>query len=54
MPEPPAELGERIYARARLAGEFRLRSGAVSDEYVDKYFTMSQFQQGYATGPVGP
>jgi orotate phosphoribosyltransferase len=37
MPGPPAELGERIYARARLTGEFRLRSGAVSDEYFDKY-----------------
>jgi orotate phosphoribosyltransferase len=37
MPGPPAELGERIYARARLRGEFRLRSGAVSDEYFDKY-----------------
>jgi len=37
MPGPIAELGERIYARARLTGEFRLRSGAVSDEYFDKY-----------------
>jgi orotate phosphoribosyltransferase len=37
MPGPPAELGERIYARARLTGEFRLRSGAVSGEYFDKY-----------------
>jgi orotate phosphoribosyltransferase len=32
-----APLGERIYARARLTGEFRLRSGAVSNEYFDKY-----------------
>jgi hypothetical protein len=30
-------LGERIYKRARLAGEFRLRSGATSSEYFDKY-----------------
>jgi orotate phosphoribosyltransferase len=37
MPRPPAELGERIYARARLTGEFRLRSGAVTEEYFDKY-----------------
>jgi orotate phosphoribosyltransferase len=32
-----APLGERIYARARLTGEFRLRSGAASSEYFDKY-----------------
>lgn len=31
------QLGERIYARARLTGEFRLRSGATSSEYFDKY-----------------
>jgi orotate phosphoribosyltransferase len=31
------ELGDRIYARARLTGEFRLRSGATSSEYFDKY-----------------
>jgi orotate phosphoribosyltransferase len=31
------ELGERIYGRARLTGEFRLRSGATSSEYFDKY-----------------
>jgi orotate phosphoribosyltransferase len=37
MPEAAAELGERIYERARLTGEFRLRSGAVSSEYFDKY-----------------
>jgi orotate phosphoribosyltransferase len=40
-PEPrPAtnvDLARRIYERARLTGEFRLRSGAVSDEYFDKY-----------------
>jgi orotate phosphoribosyltransferase len=32
-----SELGERIYKRARLTGEFRLRSGATSSEYFDKY-----------------
>lgn len=37
MPGPPAELGARIYKCARLTGEFRLRSGAVSEEYFDKY-----------------
>jgi orotate phosphoribosyltransferase len=31
------ELGDRIYERARLTGEFRLRSGARSSEYFDKY-----------------
>lgn len=31
------ELGDRIYERARLTGEFRLRSGATSSEYFDKY-----------------
>jgi orotate phosphoribosyltransferase len=36
-----ALLGERIYARARLTGEFRLRSGAVSNEYFDKYLLES-------------
>jgi orotate phosphoribosyltransferase len=30
-------LGDRIYERARLTGEFRLRSGATSSEYFDKY-----------------
>jgi orotate phosphoribosyltransferase len=32
-----SELGDRIYGRARLMGEFRLRSGATSSEYFDKY-----------------
>jgi orotate phosphoribosyltransferase len=32
-----SELGDRIYKRARLTGEFRLRSGATSSEYFDKY-----------------
>jgi orotate phosphoribosyltransferase len=31
------ELAQRIDAVARLRGQFRLRSGAVSDEYFDKY-----------------
>jgi orotate phosphoribosyltransferase len=31
------ELGDRIYERARLTGEFCLRSGATSSEYFDKY-----------------
>ncbi len=30
-------LGDRIYERARLTGAFRLRSGATSSEYFDKY-----------------
>lgn len=30
-------LARRIYDRAHLTGEFRLRSGAVSGEYFDKY-----------------
>ncbi len=29
------DLARRIYACAHLTGEFRLRSGAVSDEYFD-------------------
>jgi orotate phosphoribosyltransferase len=36
------ELGERIYERAHLTGEFRLRSGAVSSEYVDKFMFESE------------
>lgn len=32
-----SELGDRIYKQARLTGEFRLRSGATSSEYFDKY-----------------
>jgi orotate phosphoribosyltransferase len=32
-----SELGDRIYERARVTGEFRLRSGATSSEYFDKY-----------------
>jgi orotate phosphoribosyltransferase len=31
------ELADRIYEHARLTGEFRLRSGATSNEYFDKY-----------------
>jgi orotate phosphoribosyltransferase len=30
-------LAARVYARAHLVGEFRLRSGVVSTEYFDKY-----------------
>lgn len=33
----PAGLARRIYDRAHLTGEFRLRSGVVSGEYFDKY-----------------
>jgi orotate phosphoribosyltransferase len=32
-----AALARRIYERVHLTGEFRLRSGAVSGEYFDKY-----------------
>jgi len=32
-----SRLARRIYERAHLTGEFRLRSGAVSQEYFDKY-----------------
>jgi orotate phosphoribosyltransferase len=32
-----ARLARRIYDRSHLTGEFRLRSGVVSDEYFDKY-----------------
>jgi orotate phosphoribosyltransferase len=31
------ELGRRIYDTAHLTGRFLLRSGAISDEYFDKY-----------------
>jgi orotate phosphoribosyltransferase len=31
------ELARTIYRRTHLTGEFRLRSGAISDEYFDKY-----------------
>jgi orotate phosphoribosyltransferase len=31
------DLARRVYAKAHLTGEFRLRSGAVSGEYFDKY-----------------
>lgn len=37
MSDSTVPLGERIYACARLTGEFRLRSGVVSNEYFDKY-----------------
>jgi orotate phosphoribosyltransferase len=32
-----AELAQRIYATSYLTGQFRLRSGALSHEYFDKY-----------------
>jgi orotate phosphoribosyltransferase len=32
-----ADLARRVYERAHLTGEFRLRSGATSAEYFDKY-----------------
>jgi len=32
-----ASLARRVHDRARLTGEFRLRSGATSSEYFDKY-----------------
>jgi orotate phosphoribosyltransferase len=31
------DLAQRIYQTARITGSFRLRSGATSDEYFDKY-----------------
>ena len=33
----PGSLAARVYQRAHLVGEFRLRSGATSREYFDKY-----------------
>jgi orotate phosphoribosyltransferase len=39
-----SELARRIYERSRLTGEFRLRSGAMSDEYFDKYLFESDPQ----------
>src|SRR3954454_18366450 len=32
-----SELAKRIHAASHLTGEFTLRSGAVSNEYFDKY-----------------
>jgi orotate phosphoribosyltransferase len=40
----PASLARRIYERSHLTGEFRLRSGAVSNEYFDKYLFESDPQ----------
>lgn len=37
MPSPAAELARRVYQRSFLTGEFTLRSGARSTQYVDKY-----------------
>lgn len=39
-----SQLGGRIYERARLTGEFHLRSGATSSEYFDKYLFESDPQ----------
>jgi orotate phosphoribosyltransferase len=36
-----APLARRIYDRSHLTGEFRLRSGATSNEYFDKYLLES-------------
>jgi len=44
MPGSAGELARRIYERSRLTGEFRLRSGAMSDEYFDKYLFESDPQ----------
>jgi len=32
-----AELGKRVYAASHVTGRFKLRSGAYSDQYFDKY-----------------
>ena len=37
MPEDVTALAQEVDARCRLTGEFRLRSGTVSQEYFDKY-----------------
>jgi orotate phosphoribosyltransferase len=37
LPSDRLALARRVYERSRLTGEFRLRSGAVSGEYFDKY-----------------
>jgi orotate phosphoribosyltransferase len=37
MPDADDDLARRIHAAAHLTGEFRLRSGATSNEYFDKY-----------------
>jgi orotate phosphoribosyltransferase len=39
-----SQLADHIDERARLAGEFRLRSGATSNEYFDKYLFESDPQ----------
>jgi orotate phosphoribosyltransferase len=48
-------LARRIHERAHLTGEFRLRSGAVSDEYFDKYLFESdpRLLREVAAGLVG-
>jgi len=37
MQTPDASLGRRIYRTSHLTGRFVLRSGAISDQYFDKY-----------------
>jgi orotate phosphoribosyltransferase len=37
LPVMRSDFARRIYERSHLTGEFQLRSGAVSDEYFDKY-----------------
>jgi orotate phosphoribosyltransferase len=65
LPSDRLALARRVYERSRLTGEFRLRSGAVSGEYFDKYlfesdprllralFTMSQLRQSVGSGSSG-
>jgi orotate phosphoribosyltransferase len=36
-----SDLADRIFERCHLTGEFRLRSGAISSEYFDKYLLES-------------
>jgi orotate phosphoribosyltransferase len=37
LPSPAAELACRVHERSFLTGEFTLRSGARSTQYIDKY-----------------
>jgi orotate phosphoribosyltransferase len=41
---PSSSLASRVYRCSHLTGEFRLRSGAMSDEYFDKYLFESDPQ----------
>ena len=53
-----SELGTRIYRCSHLVGEFRLRSGAIANEYFDKYLFESDPQTlrliGEALEPLVP